>query len=130
MARPSHVSPGLIIFDCGKMGFLLFLDTLVLLMAMAGVAHSGQQGMLLHPDLPSLGSLRLATVQDVPRIGIVAAASFYHSPYFHYQRPDYQKFPFDTVASYRTQFMDAILGNDSVVIVAEDRPESNEIDHV
>jgi hypothetical protein len=86
--------------------------------------------MPLGPQIPPLRSLRLATLRDIPRIGLVAAASFYHSPYFHYQRPDHQKFPFDTVASYRAEFAKAILGNDSVVIVAEDTPENDEIDHV
>jgi hypothetical protein len=86
--------------------------------------------VLLAPKIPPLGSVRLATLKDIPRIAIVAAASFYHSPYFHHQRPDHQKFPFDTVAGYRAEFAKAILGNDSVVIVAEDTPEEDEIDHV
>jgi hypothetical protein len=116
--------------DNDKMCFLLLSSIVLLSVATAHVAHSSQQPMLLVPEIPRLGSLRLATLKDVPRIGVVAAASFYHSPYFHYQRPDHQRFPFDTVASYRTQFTNAILGNESVVIVAEDTPENDEIDYV
>jgi hypothetical protein len=96
----------------------------------AHLVHSSQQPVLLAPKIPPLGSVRLATPEDIPRIGLVAAASFYHSPPFHYQRPDHQEFPFDTVASYRVEFAKAIFGNDSVVIVAEDTPEKDEIDHV
>lgn len=106
------------------------LAVVLLLVAVAHAVHSSQQRMLLVPKIPPLRTLRLATLKDIPRIGLVAAASFYHSPYFHYQRPDHQKFPFDTVASYRAQFTEAILGKDSVVIVAEDTPENDEIDHV
>jgi|ERR1700722_2099401 hypothetical protein len=96
----------------------------------AHFVHSSQQFVLLAPTIPPLGSVRLATLKDIPRIGLVAAASFYHSPCFHYQRPGHQEFPFDTVASYRAEFAKAILENDSVVIVAEDTPEKDEIDHV
>jgi hypothetical protein len=104
--------------------------TFLPLITIAHFVHSSQQPVLLAPKIPPLGSVRLATLKDIPRIGLVAAASFYHSPYFHYQRPDHQEFPFDTVASYRAEFAKAILGNDSVVIVAEDTPEKDEIDHV
>jgi hypothetical protein len=105
---------------------LIFLPVI----ATAHFVHSSQQFVLPAPKIPPLGSVRLATLKDIPRIGLVAAASFYHSPYFRYQRPDYREFPFDTVASYRVEFAKAILGNDSVVIVAEDTPEKDEIDHV
>lgn len=75
----------------------------------------------MYPPAPTLkGPLRLAQLSDVPRIGVVAAAGFYHSPFFAYERPYYSQYPLDTLASYRKAFRSAILDPDSVVLVVED----------
>ncbi|KAH6981744.1 hypothetical protein BKA56DRAFT_584417 [Ilyonectria sp. MPI-CAGE-AT-0026] len=79
-----------------------------------------------HPSAPSLGSLRIATPDDVLRIGIVAAAGFRYSPLFRWERPFHAKHPEDTLASYRTQFEADIQSDDSVVLVQEDAYEPGE----
>ena len=78
---------------------------------------------------PSLGCLRLATPFDIARIGLVAAAAFYYSDVFQYERPDHKKYPKDTVASYRKSFSEAIFDDASVVIVAEEEQKADEAEH-
>ncbi|KAH6988120.1 hypothetical protein BKA56DRAFT_669689 [Ilyonectria sp. MPI-CAGE-AT-0026] len=75
----------------------------------------------MYPPAPAFkGPLRLAQLSDVPRIGVVAAAGFYHSPWFAYERPYSSQYPLDTLASYRKSVRSAILDPDSVVLVVED----------
>ncbi|KAK3337585.1 hypothetical protein B0T19DRAFT_413124 [Cercophora scortea] len=79
---------------------------------------------------PFTGALRLARLSDVPRIGVVAASAFYHSSWFQYERPYYQKYPLDTLSSYRSSFRTAILDPNSIVLVIEatlDRNESSKV---
>lgn len=78
------------------------------------------------PAPPFSGTVRLAKLADIPRIGVVAAASFYHSSWFKYQRPYHEQYPLDTLSSYRDSFRKAILNHDSVVLVAEDTLDPNE----
>lgn len=80
--------------------------------------------------VPSINGVRLATLNDLHRISIVAAAAFFWSPTFKFQRPRYKHFPADTVASYRVEYENAILAEDIVVLVAEDILESDEAEHV
>jgi len=80
--------------------------------------------------IPSFGSLRLARVSDLWRIGFVSAASFYHSTFFPYYRPSYREFPHDTVASYRYEAHNGILNPDTIVLVAEDNYKEDESDSV
>lgn len=47
-------------------------------------------------------NIRLATLNDLSRIATVAAAGFFWSPVFQFQRPYYAEFPEDTLFSYRT----------------------------
>ncbi|KAI0109471.1 hypothetical protein GGR51DRAFT_558161 [Nemania sp. FL0031] len=82
------------------------------------------------PAPPFAGTVRLAKLADIPRIGVVAAASFYHSSWFQYERPYYEKYPFDTLSSYRDSFRKAIQDPDSVVLVVEDSLDQNESQHV
>jgi len=79
---------------------------------------------------PFKGALRLARLSDIPRIGVVAAASFYHSSWFHYERPYFEKYPYDTLSSYRSSFGTAILDSDSVVLVVEDNLNTAEASNV
>ncbi|KAH6977724.1 acyl-CoA N-acyltransferase [Ilyonectria destructans] len=72
------------------------------------------------PPAPSLGKLRIATPDDVLRIGIVAAAGFKYSPLFRWERPFHEEYPEDTLASYRTQFEAHIQSDDFAVLVLED----------
>jgi hypothetical protein len=80
--------------------------------------------------IPSFGTLRLARVSDLWRIGFVSAASFYHSTFFSYYRPGYRDFSNDTVASYRFEAHNAILNPSMIVLVAEDEYREDEIDFV
>jgi hypothetical protein len=75
---------------------------------------------------PALGSLRIATHDDLPRLGLVAEAGFYYSPVFHYERPHHKSYPEDTLLSYQEQFRQALGSDDHVVIVAEDNYDPNE----
>lgn len=78
-------------------------------------------GSIMYPPAPAFkGPMRLAQLSDVPRIGVVAAAAFYHSSWFAYERPYYSQYPLDTLASCRKSFRSAILDPDSVVLVVED----------
>jgi hypothetical protein len=82
------------------------------------------------PAPPFTGALRLARLADVPRIGVVAAASFFHSSWFHYERPHFDQYPRDTLSRYHDSFRNAILDPDSVVVVAEDSLDRAEAGHV
>lgn len=79
---------------------------------------------------PFTGALRLARLTDVSRIGVIAAASLFHSPWFAYVRPHYDKYPEDTMSSYRDSFRKAILDPDSIVLVVEDDLDRSESQHV
>lgn len=72
--------------------------------------------------------LRLANPSDLPRIGIVAAAGFYHSPIFHFERPQHASCLLDTLADYRATFQRAILDPASAVLVVEDDYNAEEVD--
>jgi hypothetical protein len=79
---------------------------------------------------PNINGVRLATLEDLARISIVAAAAFFWSPTFRFQRPYYRDFPEDTIASYRIEYEKAIRDPACVVLIAEDDLEPDEIEHV
>jgi hypothetical protein len=81
------------------------------------------------PVLPH-GRLRLATLADLPRIGFVAAAGFFHSTLFPYTRPFYDRYPVDTVASYRAEYREGILNPAKAVVVVLDHYKKNEVNFV
>ena len=85
---------------------------------------------MLSSEPPKYDRLRLARLADLPRIGFVAAAGFFHSTFFPYARPFYQDYPTDTVASYRAEYREAILNPTKVVLVARDDYKENEEDFV
>ncbi len=76
---------------------------------------------------PPLGRLRLAKLSDVPRIAVVAAAGFCHSPVFKYERPHFNRYPYDTLASYRKEYHQAIIDPKTVVLVIEDDYKKDEV---
>lgn len=49
------------------------------------------------PVLPVLDAVRVANPDDLPRLALVAAAGFFHSPTFHYQRLHHAEYPDDTI---------------------------------
>ena len=78
------------------------------------------------PQAPAFGLLRLASLRDVPRIGVVATAGFRYSPVFVWGRMYHDKFPEDTWASYRDLFAKSILDPEYIVLVAEDEYDPDE----
>lgn len=81
-------------------------------------------------SLPKIDGVRLARLDELDRIALVAAAGFFHSPVFHFQRPHYDAFPEDTVASYQAEYEAAMLDPNSIVLVAEQIPDKNETNKV
>lgn len=79
-------------------------------------------------SLPKIDGVRPARLDDLGRIALVAAAGFYYSPVFHYQRPYYDAFPEDTIASYQAEYESVMLDPNSIVLVAEQVPDANETD--
>lgn len=77
-------------------------------------------------SVPSFEGLRLATLEDLPRIATVAAAGFFHSPTFQFQRIHYADYPNDTLSSYWMEYRAAILDPACVVLVAEDGLKEDE----
>lgn len=80
--------------------------------------------------LPNVDGVRLANLEDLPRISIVAAAAFFWSPSFRFQRPCYKEFPEDTIASYWNEYEAAIQDPTCVVLVTEDILEADEAEHI
>ncbi|KAK7403400.1 hypothetical protein QQX98_010813 [Neonectria punicea] len=77
---------------------------------------------------PDLGNLRVATPDDILRIGIVATAAFRYSPLFRWERPKHEQYPEDTLLSYRTQFKNVIQSDDFIVLVQESAYQPDEND--
>lgn len=86
--------------------------------------------MLSEPQLPPFDGVRLATTKDLPRIATVAAAGFFWSPTFRFQRPYYAQYPTDTILSYQKEYHSAILDPACIVLVAEDAPIESETESV
>ncbi|KAF2272938.1 uncharacterized protein EI97DRAFT_445388 [Westerdykella ornata] len=72
------------------------------------------------PELPPFENIRAATLVDLPRIASVAAAGFFWSPTFQFQRPYHADFPEDTISSYWFEYHEEIVDPASIVLVAED----------
>ena len=76
--------------------------------------------------VPPLKTLRIASPQDILRLGVVAACSYSHSPVFDWERPYHKKFPEDTLLSYRNEFTSFIKNPEYVVLVAVDKYDPDE----
>jgi hypothetical protein len=75
---------------------------------------------------PALDPLRLASPNDILRIGIVAACGFRYSPVFTWERPWYAAYPADTLLSHRQEFSDIIKTPEYIVLVAVDKYDPDE----
>jgi hypothetical protein len=84
----------------------------------------------MRPPMPNVDGVRLATFADLERIAIVAAAAFFWSPTFRFQRPWYRDYPEDTIASYLTEYTAALNDPACAVLVAEDDLETDEAGYV
>jgi len=76
--------------------------------------------------IPPLKPLRLASPRDILRIGVVAASGFRYSPVFDWERPYHEKYPEDTLLSYRQEFASVIKSPEHVVLVAVDKYQPDE----
>ena len=72
------------------------------------------------PRVPAFPCLRLASLQDVPRIAVVSTLGFRDSEIFKFERPKYDQYPHDTITAFRNLFREQISNPNSVVVVAED----------
>lgn len=79
-----------------------------------------------YPSYPPLGSLRLATAADIPRLAHLSVLGFKDSEIFRFERPCYDRFPEDAVASFANIYRSRLLDPRAVVIVAEDWQRSDE----
>lgn len=84
----------------------------------------------LSMSISFVDGVRLAIVQDLHRISIVAAAAFSSLPTFQFQRPHYRQFPYDTITYYFFQYEFTLEHHCSTVLVAEDILEEAESHHV
>ena len=80
----------------------------------------------LPPPPPFPTSVRLATLDDLPRLAFVAAAGFYHSQFFAFQRPRFNEYPKDTLANYKDQCLTHIVDPSQILLVAEADYDENE----
>lgn len=80
----------------------------------------------MYPEAPQFGVLRLATLFDVPRIGVVAVKGFRHSPVFQWERPYYENYPEDTLMSYRAMFAQLIKNPKYIVLTVSDSFDPDE----
>jgi hypothetical protein len=76
--------------------------------------------------VPPFGLLRLASPQDIMRIGIVAVSGFRYSPIFDWNRPYHEDFPADTLLYYRQKLWNAIKAPECIVLVAVDKYDPEE----
>ena len=74
----------------------------------------------MYPNAPAFGALRLASLTDVPRIAVVATSGFRYSPVFQWERPYHEKYPEDTLMSYKSMFAERIKNPEYIVLVASD----------
>src|ERR1700760_1598017 len=83
-----------------------------------------------HPPYPPLGRLRLATIDDIPRIAEVALAGFAETALFGWVKPYHHQYPKDSLKAYQYAFSLSLYDPGCVVIVAEDALKPSENDHV
>nr|POE54283.1 delta(24)-sterol reductase [Quercus suber] len=83
------------------------------------------------PQYPQLGhGVRLATPEDLPRMADLSVLGFKESEIFRYERPEYNKFPVDAVASFYNIYRSQLKNPRAIVVVAEDFKKSDEISHL
>ena len=81
------------------------------------------------PPYPTLPSLRLAAAADVTRIADLSVLAFKDSEIFRYERPRYEEFQKDAVASFANLYRLQLLDPRGVVIVIEDWQRPDEASH-
>ena len=77
--------------------------------------------------VPPFKTLRIASPQDILRIGVVAACGFRYSPVTDWERPYHEKYPEDTLLSFRQVFASFIKSPEYVVLVAVEKYDPDEV---
>ena len=83
----------------------------------------------LFSPYPTLPFLRLANADDVARMADLSVLGFKDSEIFRYERPRYEEFPQDAVASFANIYRSQLLDPRGLVIVAEDWQRPDELSH-
>lgn len=78
------------------------------------------------PPYPAFPSLRLAVASDIPRMAHLSVLGFKDSEIFRYERPHYEEFPRDAVASFANIYRAQLRDERAVAIVAEDWQQAEE----
>ncbi|KAK3687437.1 hypothetical protein B0T22DRAFT_128447 [Podospora appendiculata] len=74
----------------------------------------------IFPAAPPLGSLRRATLADIPRLATVAIASFFSADFFQWQFRHNTEYLWNITAFYEGYFTRMLLHPNHIVLVAED----------
>jgi hypothetical protein len=72
------------------------------------------------------GSIRLATIKDIPRTSAVATAGFFYSPTFEWERRYHAQYPEDTIKSFAKKLADIIRDPERILGVVEDSYQPDE----
>lgn len=82
--------------------------------------------MILLPDPSAFRKIRLATPEDVLRLGIICTASFRYSEQFIWERPYHAEYPQDTIVFFRHEVRSLIEDPKMIVAVAVDEYDPEE----
>ncbi|KAH7160972.1 hypothetical protein EDB81DRAFT_924210 [Dactylonectria macrodidyma] len=80
----------------------------------------------VYPEAPSLGPLRIASAEDIMRMGVVYAAGFCDAEKNSWERRFHQKYPQSTILAHRHDVRDHLLRAEKVVLVATDKYDPDE----
>jgi hypothetical protein len=83
-----------------------------------------------HPPYPPLGKLRLATIEDIPRITEVALAGYSHTPVFPWINTKHHQYPKDSFKGVQHSFARELCNPGYVVLVAVDAFNPSENDAI
>ncbi len=79
------------------------------------------------PATPPFGALRLASPEDIPRLGIVCVAGFIYAEPFQWERPYHAQHPLSTILFFRRDVEEFVQSPRHVVLVALDKYEPDEL---
>ncbi|UPK93728.1 hypothetical protein LCI18_004663 [Fusarium solani-melongenae] len=80
----------------------------------------------IYPPSPPFHSLRLATAADIPRMAELSVLGFKDSEIFRFERPGYESFPHDSIASFANMYRSQLQDPRVVAIVAEEAPRPDD----
>ncbi|KAL2680347.1 hypothetical protein Neosp_007944 [[Neocosmospora] mangrovei] len=83
----------------------------------------------IYPPSPPFHSLRLATAADIPRMAELSVLGFKDSEIFRFERPGYENFPHDAIASFANLYRSQLQDPRVVAIVAEEAPRPDDTTH-